>query len=247
MRQFAGPIFTYPKGAVQSALEPRDLKHLAHLARCDVSQLGLTSTDLSDWLLVCDQWLIVFPRCIRANLLSSTPTYERAAWRLATRSFCPRHRIPLTQLRTLPTDTAECDRLVPQLTDIEKTVAEDIIDFERDIARAHRGVAPPTLQKTLTATEFLQVLQDLTTFAVERWHVEHHPTASSLEQHARILTRHGPNLFDYHVRKRSWHLGPNRHVSLAHIPDPAIRRAAIWLAMEVIDFLPPLVPNTPCD
>ena len=158
VQAFAGPIFTYPKGTVQATLGPRDLKHLAHLARCDVSRLGLTSTELSEWLLVRDDWLIICPRCIRANLISGTPPCERAVWRLATRSFCPRHRTPLIQLRTLPADTAECDRLVPGLSEIERVVAEQILDFERDIARAYRGIAPPTLQQTLTAAEFLQVL-----------------------------------------------------------------------------------------
>ena len=50
MQPFAGPMWSYPKGTVQSALEPRELKQLACIARCDVSQLGLASTDLSDWL-----------------------------------------------------------------------------------------------------------------------------------------------------------------------------------------------------
>lgn len=48
VQPFAGPMWSYPKGTVQSALEPRDLKHLAYIARCAVSQLGLASTDLSD-------------------------------------------------------------------------------------------------------------------------------------------------------------------------------------------------------
>ncbi len=58
-------------------------------------------------------------------------------------STCLRRRTPLIRVHTLPTDDPECDRLVPWFADIEKVVAEDMIDFERDIARAHRGTAPP--------------------------------------------------------------------------------------------------------
>jgi hypothetical protein len=193
---------------------------------------------LSDWLLLCDDWLIVCPRCIRANLLSGASPYERATWRWASRSFCPRHQIPLVQVKHLPDNITECDRLVARLNDTENLVARDLIAFERDIARAHRGIAPPSLQQSLTAPEFLQVLKDLTMFAVKRWNVGRHPRASCVEQHARMLTRNAPSLFDLHLHKRSWQRGRDQHVSLTHIPDPAIRRAAIWLAMEVIR-LPP--------
>ena len=36
---FAGPIYTYPSGALRSALKVPDLRYLAGLARCDPSRL----------------------------------------------------------------------------------------------------------------------------------------------------------------------------------------------------------------
>jgi hypothetical protein len=56
-----------------------------------------------------------------------------------------------------------------------------LVNTEREIARAFRGIAPPNLEPTLTAAGFLQVLEDLSTFVVELRDVDiTHTVASSL-------------------------------------------------------------------
>ena len=58
----------------------------------------------------------------------------------------------------------------PQLPSDE--IAAQIFEFEREIARAFRGIAPRHFEQTLTAAGFLQVLRDLSTFVVELWDVD---------------------------------------------------------------------------
>jgi len=69
------------------------------------------------------------------------------------------------------------------LNDLEQIVAAQIIEFEREIARTFRGIAPRNFEQTLSAVSFLQVLRDLSTFVVELWDVDKtHVVASSLDQ-----------------------------------------------------------------
>jgi hypothetical protein len=189
VRPYVGNVYSCPRVAVQSALEPPDLRYLARLARCDPSRLGLDASRTKERLLMRDEWLIVCPHCILANLNGGTPAYERAVWRMATCSFCPRHRVPLVQVESIPQDIEYCERDVLVLNDFEQIVAAQIFEFEREIARAFRGIAPPNFEQTLSAVSFLQVLRDLSTFVVELWDVDKtHVVASSLDQHSSLLT-----------------------------------------------------------
>lgn len=70
---------------------------------------------------------IVCPHCIRANLNGGTPAYERAVWRMATCSFCPRHRTPLVQVESIPQDIESCERDVLGLNNLEQTVAAIVL------------------------------------------------------------------------------------------------------------------------
>jgi TniQ len=240
---YMGNVYSCPRVAVQSALEPPDLRYLARLARCDPSRLGLDASRIKEWLLVRDEWMIVCPLCILAKLNGGTSAYERAVWRVATRSFCPRHRTPLVQVELMPQDIEDieyCERSVLVLNDLEQIVAAQIFEFEREIARAFRGISPPNFEQTLTAAGFLQVLRDLSTFVVELWDVDTtHTVASSLEQHAALLKHHCSHLFSCRRPRRFAHLRANQeHASLAQIADPATRRAALWLVMQVIRLAP---------
>jgi hypothetical protein len=205
--------------------------------------LGLEASRTKEWLLVRDEWLIICPHCILANLNGGTPAYERAVWRLATCTFCPRHRTPLVQVESIPQviqDIEYCERSVLVLNELEQIVAAQIFEFEREIARAFRGISPPNFAETLTAADFLQVLRDLSTFVVKLWDVDTTRTvASSLDQHAGLLTYHCSHLFSCRRPRRTSYLRVNQeHVSLAHIADPATRRAALWLVMQVIRLAP---------
>ena len=70
-----------------------------------------------------------------------------------------------------------------------------------------RGISPPNFEETLTAAGFLQVLRDLSTFGVELWDVDTtHTVASSLDQHAALLTHHCSHQFSCRRPRRTSHL-----------------------------------------
>jgi hypothetical protein len=129
--------------------------------------------------------------------------------------------------------------MLPTLNDLEQIVLTELIEFESSIARAFRGIAPQQFEGTLNATQFLQILHDLSTFAVELWNTNNYRTTSSLDQHASLLARHRPHLFGYHRPRRGTFSRPKtERLTLHQIADPAMRRAALWLVMQVIR-LPP--------
>jgi hypothetical protein len=240
---YAGPAVTRPRLWVQSALGAPDLRYLARLARCDPSRLGLEASRTKEWLLARDEWEIVCPLCIRASLNAGTPTYQRALWRLATCTFCPRHRTPLLHIDSQSQVISNIDHYeskVLALTDLERIVAAQLFEFEREIASAFHGTAPPNFGGTLTAAGFLQVLKDLCDFAVYQWEVDFtHGVASSLDQHASQLRHHCPQLFDCCRPRHFSRLRANQdQAGLAQIADPATRRAALWLVMQVIRLTP---------
>ncbi len=65
--------------------------------------------------------------------------------------------------------------------DLEQIILPELIEFEASIARAVDGVAPQQEKETLNAAQFLTVLNDLCTFAVQLWDTDYHRTTSSLE------------------------------------------------------------------
>jgi hypothetical protein len=222
---------------------PGPVRYLARLARCDPSRLGLDASRTKKWLLARDEWEIICLLCIRASINAGTPAYERALWRLATCTFCPRHRTPLIRINSLSQVVSDIDHYeskVLALTDLEQFVSAQLFEFEREIARAFHGIAPPHFGETLTASKFLHVLNDLITFAVDQWEVDiTHGVASSLDQHVLLLKHHCSQLFDCRrPRRLSYRRSNQEWTSLSQIADPATRRAALWLVMQVIR-LPP--------
>jgi hypothetical protein len=218
-------------------------RYLARLARCDPSRLGLDASRTKQWLLARDEWEIICPLCIHASLNAGTPAYERALWRLATCTFCSRHRSPLIQINSLSQVVSHIDHYESQvlvLTDLEQVVSAQLFEFEREIARAFHGIAPSHFGETLTAADFLHVLNDLITFAVGQWEADiTHRVASSLDQHASLLKHHCAQLFDCRrPRRLSYRRSDQAGARLSQIADPATRRAALWLVMQVIR-LPP--------
>jgi hypothetical protein len=239
VKPFLGPAISFPDLPLEAALEPSDLRYLARLARCDPSRLGLGAPRNGPWLLACDDWIIICPQCIRMDLQAGKPAYERAVWRIATGSFCLRHRAPLVRATSLPQDIDACNSMLPAFNDLERVVLPELMEFETSIARAFDGVAPRQSMETLNAAQFLQVLNDLCTFAVEPWDTEHYRTTSSLEQHSWKLSSQCPHLFDYHRPRRNTFSRPvTQRLTLHRIADPAMRSAALWLVMQVI-WLPP--------
>jgi hypothetical protein len=85
--------------------------------------------------------------------------------------------------------------------DLISSIGAQIFAFERDIGCALRGIAPARAGGTLTAREFLMMLQDLLTFTVERWETPEKRTARTLDQHAMYMRSLALTLFDneHHV------------------------------------------------
>jgi hypothetical protein len=191
----------------------------------------------------CDKWEIACPLCIRASLDAGSPVYERALWRLSTCTLCTRHRTPLIHIDDLLQVIEDLDRYAENvivLSDLERIVCAQLFEFEREICRAFRGIAPSHFDGTLTGAGFLLVLRDLTDFTVHQWHIDRASgVASSLDQHSWLQKRHCPSLFQCRRPKRFAGNWSNSEVaSLAQIPDPSTRRAALWLVMQVIRATP---------
>jgi hypothetical protein len=62
--------------------------------------------------------------------------------------------------------------------------------FEAQIDAARRGRDPVDAAGTLTASEFLRVVQDLLTFAVESWDTDASGSARAIDQQANEMGSH---------------------------------------------------------
>jgi hypothetical protein len=123
--------------------------------------------------------------------------------------------------------------------DLISSIGAQIFAFERDIGCALRGIAPARAGGTLTAREFLMMLQDLLTFTVERWETPEKRTARTLDQHAMYMRSLALTLFDNeHHRKAIARPRADGRLQLRHISSPASRRAALWLVLEVVWHVP---------
>ncbi len=107
--------------------------------------------------------------------------------------------------------------------------------FESQIRVAWRGNVPVEVGGTLTAGEFLRVVQDLLTLAVGRWDADRFPRTQTVEQQAYHLGFHAPTLFPCHQLKRTKYCHDGQQpMQIRHLADPAARRAALWLVLQVI-------------
>jgi TniQ len=235
---FAEPHARY-RHPVQSNLNLRDLRQLARLTRIDPSRLGLDRLCPPEWTLVSDEWCIGCPECERDDQRRGMSSFERAAWRSAACTLCLQHRTPLLQMIPATREHSDVGPSIAPLTTLEKAVSAQIFAFERDIGCALRGIAPARAEGTLKAGEFLMVLQDLLTFAVERWETPEKRTARTLDQHAMHMRSLAPTLFDNeHHRKAIARPRADGRLQLRHIASPGSRRAALWLALEVVWHVP---------
>ena len=244
IQSFSGPAYSYPAGSIRSGLTVRDLRFLAQLVRCDPSQLGVGTSRSAQWPLYCDDWLIVCPECVRNDTDADIAPFELEIWRRAACTVCPRHQIPLIQVRDFPQDCVAIDRPLQPLNRLEKMVLPELLAFERDITRAFRGIAPRVLDEVLSASEYRQVIADLATFASEAWSTGGFGTVNSLSQHSRMLS-HCPTLFHSRRGTRRYLQNGVHHVTLAHMADPATRRAALWLVLQVLESPPMSRPTHP--
>jgi len=135
--------------------------------------------------------------------------------------------------------TEYAENASPPLTDLESAIARQIRGFELDIAGALRGRSPVSAAGTLTASSFLSVAQDLLSFAVEIWQTERSRSVRTIHQQANEMNFHASTLFRHDTAPgRTIRCDGDPPIQLRHLADPAARRAALWLVLQVIWYVP---------
>ena len=234
VKPFDQPRWSNQTAPLESALDNQSRNHLARLARCDPSRLQHAGGRRASWIIVDDSWAVFCPRCISNDFSHGVVPYERSLWRLAIRTVCPNHRCCLQIAKSLPSTAEQCQWLIRTSTDLEMAVIDELIRFERVVATARGGTTITFDDIALDGDSFLSIFRDLTTYCVESWDTENYRRICLAERQVGRLTGCVISLFN---RQRKFHLPPlgagKRH-ELVHFVDPALRRAAIWLVLQVI-------------
>jgi hypothetical protein len=226
---FAGRDARY-QHPLHAFLTGGDLRNLAHQTRVDPSRIMIDRLAPPDWLLASDEWRMHCHQCAREDRRAGIAAYERLIWRNSSHTICQCHAAPLVRIVAARSGEGAEEVSPIELTDLERNLLVHLMRFESQIRGALRGNVPVEAAGTLTAGEFLRVVQDLLTFAVARWDADPFPQAQTIEQQAYHLGSHAPTLFPRHQLKRTKYCH-DRHqpTQLRHLADPAARRAALWL------------------
>jgi hypothetical protein len=239
VKPFDGPTLTYPQSSLEAALDTHSRKQLARLARCDPSRIRRTDTSDAPWVLVNDAWAVFCPRCILHDFQRGTVPYERSLWRLSTRTVCPTHRCCLRIDKRLPATAEQCECLIEPMTELELAVINELIQLERLVGAARRGSTITLGGITLTADSFVSIFRDLTTYCIENWDARDYRRICLVERQVMRLGGHVTRLFNRERRHRAPHRRQNENQGLIHVTDPAVRRLAIWLTLQVIAYPAP--------
>ncbi len=234
IKPFDGPAWSYEKTSLESALDNQSRNHLARLARCDPSRLRRTDGRTGSWEIIDDSWVVFCPRCLWNDFTRGVAPYERSLWRLAIRTVCPTHRCCLRSAKSLPGTAEQCQWMIETPNDLEMAVIGELIKFERTVATARPGCAVAIDEIALDGDSFLSVFGDLTTYCVETWHTRDFRRICLAERQVGRLPGSVTSIFR---RARKYHtprVGLGMHHELVHAADPAVRRVAIWLVMQVI-------------
>jgi TniQ len=234
VKPFDGPTVTHPQSSLEVALDTHSRKQLARLARCDPSRLRRTDTSDPLWMLANDSWVVFCPRCISRDIQSGAVAYERSLWRVATRTVCVTHRCCLRMAKRLPSAAEQCEWLIEPMTELELAVIHELIRFERLVAVARRGSTITLGGITLTADSFVSIFRDLTTYCIENWDTRDYRRVCLVERQVMRLGGHMTRLFSRERKQRTPHRRRNENQGLIHMTDPAVRRLAIWLTLQVI-------------
>jgi hypothetical protein len=224
------------------------LSNLAHAFRIPKVQLAALQAAPVDWLLTDPLRCNVCIRCIAEDVLHASTPYLRKTWRHAWRIFCPRHGVQLlpTALKgftggSSPAKQAEeHQRLYRHSVDLEVQLEESIAcssrttaivlvvdELEAALDRAIRGQAPRRDQwGPLTAGEFLQIVQDVTTWALTNF--EPHPARPAAETTPLHICRSAGAYFAKKRRLLPSFVGFHCVRTLADTPEAGLRAAALW-------------------
>ena len=185
-------------------------------------------------MLANDAWAVFCPRCILHDFQSGAVPYERSLWRLATRTVCLSHRCCLRIAKQLPATAEQCEWLIEPMTELELAVIDELIRFERLVGAARRRGIITLGGITLTADSFVSIFRDLTTYCIENWDTHDYRRVCLVERQVMRLGGHVTRLFNRERKHRAPHRRRNENQGLIHVTDPAVRRLAIWLTLQVI-------------
>jgi hypothetical protein len=234
VKPFDCPAWRYQSAPLESALDNHSRNHLARLARCDPSRLHRINSKSASWTVVNDTWAVFCPRCIWNDFNRGVAPYERNLWRLAIRTICPTHRCCLRIAKTLPSTAEQCQWLIETPTDLEMAVIGELIRFERVVATAHPGSPVEFGDIDVGGDSFLSIFRDLTTYCVESWDTKDYRRICLVERQVGRLPGGLTGIFQRARKHHARRLGLGMHHELVHVPDPAVRRVAIWLVLQVI-------------
>jgi hypothetical protein len=234
VKPFDGPTLTFPQSSLEAALDTHSRNHLARLARCDPSRLRCADNKCRPWMLANDAWAVFCPRCTLHDIRRGAVAYERTLWRLATRTVCTTHRCCLRISKNLPSTAEQCEWLNEPMTDLELAVIEELVRFERVVATAHRGSNRKLGDIILDSASFLTILRDLSTYCIESWDTPEIRRICGAERQVPRLDGYVTRLFNRERKHRAPRLGLGEHQGLIHAIDPAVRRVALWLTLQVI-------------
>jgi hypothetical protein len=207
-----------------------------------------------DWILQDRRYCNVCIRCIEMDALSGTKPFSRLEWRQAWRTNCAIHGIRL--LRTTLNFMAEgvhtvngareCQRLRSKSAALEDTldralasklkviaVTRAVERIETAIDRALGGHDPDNrIWGPLSASEFLIVVQDVTTWALSNFECFcARPESENLPTGVRIVA-------DFYFTMMPRHLPPFASGfsvrTLRKTPEPGLRAAALWMAEALL-------------
>jgi hypothetical protein len=242
VKPFDRPMSSYQTEPLESALDNQSRNHLAYLARCDPSQLRRAGTTSAAWTIVNDAWAVFCPRCISNDFHRGVAPYERSLWRLAIRTVCPIHRCCLRIAKSLPASVEQCQWLIQIPTEHETAVIGALVRFERIVATACGGTTIHIGDIALDGEAFLTIFRDLTTYCVESWDTKDYRRICLAERQVGRLPGFATSIFNRERKQHLQRLGIGKRHELAHFADPAVRRVAIWLVLQVISCPAPPAP-----
>ena len=171
---FANRALDQPKGPIEAVLVPRDFVRLAQLARCDLFRVPRTSAADREWQLQSERMIAVCAQCLHEDREAGRSPYVRQDWRHAWCTFCTRHRRPLvalpaTSLAKRSWSTVRSASPILPSPPMPADIAQCALEFEHMMRGAIRGRAPSTSPGAPSPREFLRILADITTFALEKF------------------------------------------------------------------------------
>jgi hypothetical protein len=224
------------------------VRRIGQLARLRPAARSRLWRKLSDWDLRRDEFIAFCPKCCLVDISHGRTPYGRQLWQQAWCTVCNVHRLPLLlrarhtmqnhwTVRQLEHDWCVANacgygyyRGGPREPSVHYYMIYALIEIQKAAAFAVAGIRPRRRQwGTLSCQSFLQVLSDVTSWALT--HFEPVRAWSAAEDLTPIERSEGLKLVGCQQQLMAGHYANKQtHRSLVDITDPAVRGSALWLA-----------------